>query len=322
MGERFPRGGTVFPLSMAGLAVAGAFGGYWWLGAPGYPDLPMADRLARAEAMLAARPAQADYVATLPPEAEAVPEDPEAADLLTRLRAAVAARPGDRQGLGFLVREELALGNMRRAAEAQAGLVAAMGAEAGAEDQARLAWLLVSAAGGYVSPEAGRAAEAALALDPENGLARFVLGAMYQQNLRPDLGFRLWRDLLEDSPEDAPWVPIIRERIGALAGAAGVDYTAPSAASGPSAADAGAMAALSPEEREAAIRGMVEGLAARLANEGGPAADWAQLVRALGVLGETERAAAIWAEAQDVFAASPSELEAIAAAAREAGVLP
>ena len=43
---------------------------------------------------------------------------------------------------------------------------------------------------------------------------------------------------------------------------------------------------------------MVEGLAARLAAEGGPAPDWARLITSLGVLGETDRAKAIWAEAQ------------------------
>ena len=77
---------------------------------------------------------------------------------------------------------------------------------------------------------------------------------------------------------------------------------------------------MAPEDREAMIRGMVEGLASRLANDGGTGAEWAQLITALGVLGETERARGIWAEAQDVFAASPSDLETVAAAARQAGV--
>ena len=56
------------------------------------------------------------------------------------------------------------------------------------------------------------------------------------------------------------------------------------------------------------IRGMVEGLAGRLADEGGPAEDWARLIASLGVLGETERAAAILAEARDAFAASAADL--------------
>ena len=49
------------------------------------------------------------------------------------------------------------------------------------------------------------------------------------------------------------------------------------------------------------IEGMVEGLAARLADEGGPVEDWARLIRALGVLGQTERASAIRTEAREVF---------------------
>ena len=59
------------------------------------------------------------------------------------------------------------------------------------------------------------------------------------------------------------------------------------------------------DERTEMIRGMVDGLSDRLATEGGPASDWARLIGALGVLGETERAAAIWNEARDVFCRQP-----------------
>jgi cytochrome c-type biogenesis protein CcmH len=62
-----------------------------------------------------------------------------------------------------------------------------------------------------------------------------------------------------------------------------------------------AAAELDPAAREEMIRGMVEGLASRLASEGGPASDWARLITSLGVLGDTERAGAILAEARAVF---------------------
>ena len=68
------------------------------------------------------------------------------------------------------------------------------------------------------------------------------------------------------------------------------------------------------------IRGMVEGLALRLAEDGGPPEDWARLIGALGVLGETARARAIWDEARQAFADSPQALAAIRAAAERAGV--
>jgi cytochrome c-type biogenesis protein CcmH len=77
---------------------------------------------------------------------------------------------------------------------------------------------------------------------------------------------------------------------------------------------------MTPQERMEMIRGMVENLNDRLANEGGTAAEWAQLIAALGNLGETDRAAAIWGEAQQVFAARPDDLGTVRAAAERAGV--
>ena len=65
---------------------------------------------------------------------------------------------------------------------------------------------------------------------------------------------------------------------------------------------------------------MVAQLSERLANEGGSAQEWAQLIGALGVLGDTERAGAIWGEAQTVFAADADGLAMIRASAKRAGV--
>jgi len=69
------------------------------------------------------------------------------------------------------------------------------------------------------------------------------------------------------------------------------------------------------EDQQAQIRGMVEGLAARLASDGGSADEWARLVRALIVLGETDRARAIATEAESVFASQPDALALIRAEA-------
>jgi cytochrome c-type biogenesis protein CcmH len=75
--------------------------------------------------------------------------------------------------------------------------------------------------------------------------------------------------------------------------------------------------AMSADDRQAMIQGMVEGLATRLATEGGPPEDWARLIAALGVLGQTERARAILSEARTVFpdAAMRAPIEAAAAQA-------
>ena len=77
---------------------------------------------------------------------------------------------------------------------------------------------------------------------------------------------------------------------------------------------------MTPEERQQMIRGMVEGLSQRLATEGGTAQEWARLIGAYGVLGETGKARQIWAEARETFAGRAQALEVLRAAAARAGV--
>ena len=308
-------------LVAAGVVLASA-GLYTSLGAPGYGDLPRALRLAEAERIRQSRPDQATLEAAV---AKAAPPDPAAvdqatADLLDRLRAVVADRPDDLRGQGFLARGEATVGNFAAARQAQERVLALKGADATAEDYAELADLMVLAAGGAVSPEAETALRSALSLDPANGTARYYTGLLAAQTGRPDIAFQMWRRLLEDGPADAPWTPPIRANIAQLAQMAGVDYTPPDAGPGPSAADVAAAAEMPTEDQTAMIRGMVTRLADRLANEGGPPADWARLVRAYGVLGETDAARSIWAEAQQVFP-DPADLAPVRAAAEAAGVL-
>ena len=68
------------------------------------------------------------------------------------------------------------------------------------------------------------------------------------------------------------------------------------------------------------VRGMVEGLSDRLATQGGAPEEWARLIQALGVLGETDRAEAIWTEAAEVFAGDAAALATVTAAAEQAGL--
>ena len=128
-------------------------------------------------------------------------------------------------------------------------------------------------------------------------------------------------------PADAPWAEPIREQIPDLAYAAGVnDYELPAAPgapalAGPGAADVEAASELSDEDRQQMIEGMVDRLGARLAEQGGSPQEWGQLLGALGVLGRTEQAAAIWQEAQAIFAAQPDALAIVRAGAARAGVV-
>ncbi|MEM9249176.1 MAG: c-type cytochrome biogenesis protein CcmI [Pseudomonadota bacterium] len=295
---------------------------YQGLGAPGYPDLPLAGRIEAAETARLNRPSQAEAEASVTPSTVDATE--EFLDLMDQLRAAVAERPEETQGLVLLARNEAALGNFAAAHVAQGQLIALLGEEAAARDHADYGDLLVLAAGGYVSPQAEQAFERALALDPSNGAARYYIGAMHLQTGRPDLAFNIWEAQLRQGPSDAPWIAPIRGQIQDAAARAGVDYALPPAApqtgpSGPSADQVAAAQDMSPLERMEMIEGMVSGLSQRLATEGGPPEDWARLIRAYGVLGRRDAAAAIWEEAQGVFDDDVLIIPVLRAA-RDAGV--
>lgn len=309
---------------VAAITVGVSYWTYTSLGAPGYGDLPIQARLDMADEIRANRPSQADAEA----QAQIDPflgegRDPEYLRLVEQLRQAVSERPDDLRGLRLLASTEATLGNFVEAHRAQARLVAVLGEDVQAEDQANLADMLILAAGGYVSPTAESALNDALRLDATNGAARYYTGLLYAQTGRQDLAFRIWERLLAESPQDAVWVPPIRAQIEEMAMRAGVNYELPAAAPtrGPSAADVANAQDMSPEDRQAMIEGMVQGLSDRLATEGGTAQEWGQLIRALGAMGNADRAKAVYAQAQIMFQEDRTSLSAIRQAAVAAGLV-
>ncbi|MGV6812294.1 MAG: c-type cytochrome biogenesis protein CcmI [Brevirhabdus sp.] len=328
-GQASARTSVVLSVVMAVIITGGGAAIYSRMGAPGYPDMGLKTRLAAAEEARTNRPGQAEAEAQVPPQPALETPDPQFLDLVEKLRAAVVDNPEDPRGFKLLARSEASLGNFVAAHKAKAREIELIGEENVDEnDYPELADLLILAAGGYVSPEAEEVLLKALRIDRGNGTARYYMGLMFAQTGRPDLAFRIWSELLAQSRPQAPWVPAIRGQIEALARAAGVDYTLPPLPSAPAmpglpGPDADAVAAaedMTDEERAQMISGMVEQLAQRLATEGGSAAEWARLIRVLGVQGDTQRAAAIWGEAQEHFASSPDDLAQIRAAAVTAGV--
>ena len=214
--------------AVVGGALLAAVAGYYWLGAPGYPDLPLASRLDRAQAAYDSRPdqAQAEAVAPAPLLAEA---DAAFMDLMDKLRAAIVARPDDMAGLALLARNEASLGNYVAARTAQQHLVGLKGSAATAEDHETLAQMMIAAAAGFVSPQAEAELITALQLDSNRGLARYFSGLMFAQTGRPDRTFALWQPLLAEGPQDAPWIGPIRAQIEDVAMMAGVKFTLPDA---------------------------------------------------------------------------------------------
>lgn len=320
------RTGQSGPLSLAMAVLIGValIGGslmlYRTLGAPGYGDLGLDHRIELADVMHDTRPSQAEAVASLPTSPNQREISAEYRTLMERLRETVSDRPDDLKGQMLLARNEAAMGNFQAAATAQVDVLRLKGETATAADYSEFATMLVLAAGGYVSPEAEQVLNRILAMDPENGPARYYSGLMMAQTGRPDLAFRSWNALLRDGPPDAPWIGPVRAQIEDTARRAGVDFVLPSLP-GPSAADVAAASDMNEADRTEMIRGMVQGLSDRLATEGGTPPEWARLIGALGVLGETERAQAIYANAQQVFAGDDEALALIEQAAGQAGLV-
>lgn len=319
-----PRQATLALAVLIGLLMMGAVWGYLRLGAPGYPDLPIRVRIEAADELYRTRPGQAE--AERAASAALAPQNPDVEpsflDLMSKLRAALKNRPDDLQGHELLAQNEAALGNYMAAVAAQRQVIALKGAAATGADHAALGEMMILAAGGYVSPEAEAELVKALQLDPLNATAAYYAGLMFVQTGRPDRAFSLWAPLLDRSSPTDPWFDPLAAQIGEIAAEAGVEYTPPStaAAPGPSGEDVAAAAEMSPEDREAMIRGMVAQLSDRLATEGGTAEEWARLIGAYGVLGEADRAREIWTEAQARFADKPKDLAEVRAAAVKAGV--
>lgn len=297
---------------------------YRELGAPGYGDVRLADRIAFAEARFANRPTQdeAEAAAQKRPPPEGLEQS--YLDLVADLRKTVATRPTDLEGNRLLARHEAAVGNFAAAHKAQARVLLILGAEATADDYVSYADLLTLAADGYVSPSAENALRKAFELEPRHQPARYLWGLMMAQNARPDIAFRIWDGLMREGPFDAPWAAAIRNQITQVADAAGISFRPPvtSSGRGPSAEDVAAADNMSEGDRQEMIEGMVQGLADRLAAEGGPAEDWARLIGALVVLDRRDEAEDILADARSTFASEPEALATIEAAAQRAGISP
>ncbi len=294
------------------------------LGAPGYGDLALVERIAYADELRKTRPSQAEAEASLPAQAPIAEFNADYLRLVQTLRDTVVGRPDDIQGHVLLAQNESNLGNFSAAYQAQGRILDLKGDQSTVQDLTDYMDLLVLAAGGYVSPEAEKAARVILARSPDNGIARYYMGLMMAQTGRPDLAFRVWDRQLRTGPEDALWIAPILAQIPEVAQRAGVNYQIPAIGSaktkGPTSEDIESAGNMTGADRIEMIEGMVAGLSDRLATDGGPPEEWAQLIGALGVLERTDQAFAIFKNAEIVFGGDPSAMDMITRAAQRAGV--
>jgi cytochrome c-type biogenesis protein CcmH len=159
---------------------------------------------------------------------------------------------------------------------------------------------MLAAQNGVITAEAKQGFERALARDASHIKARYFLGLAAEQDGDRDAAAKIWRGMLEGAPPMAPWVPLVRQVL------ARVDTAPPPV--GPSEDDIAAAQQMTPEDRSAMVRGMVERLAQRLKEDGSDVEGWLRLVRAYTVLGDKDRARAAAGDARRAIGADTDKL--------------
>ena len=211
-----------------------------------------------------------------------------------RIKAHLQQAPGDLKGWVLLARTLAALGRFPEARDAYAHAIALAPDETGLH--AELGEVLVLGAQGTVTP----AAEAEFAKAPADPRSRYYRAdAMLQAGDAAGARKQL-QALLASAPADAPWRQTVVDRLAELSPSGPPAEAAPDAAApGPSAQQMAAAQSLSPQQRQAMIRGMVERLAQRLERHPDDKAGWARLAHAYDVLGLPDKAQAARAREAD-----------------------
>ncbi len=286
------------------------------IGAPMMVDMPLKERLERAENLRWARPSQAELVNSQIPR-QNISIDSEQTRLVNELRQRLSNTSQNIDGWRLLTRSELSIGNVQGAIEAQQRVIEMMDEQVTAEDYGQLAHLLVVEANGYVSPEAEAAVMQSLARDESHPLARHYLALMFGQTGRPDLAVSLWTRLIEELPHDSVLIDHIQLYLPEAMKWAGLAIEIPRSNS-PNIdsvtlddATVASSALMSESERLEFIEGMVAGLRDRLDKDGGTAEEWSQLIRSWMVLGENDLALKAFEEAKIQFADHPESLRLI-----------
>lgn len=292
------------------------------------PSKPLADktllRLALGLAAVVALAATGLYAAMGRPDladgaptAAASPEDVTA--LIAQLETRMAQSPGDPEGWRMLGWSYHQTGRFTEAATAY-GRAAALD-PGNSEYLSAQGESLVQAAGGTVTPAALGVFNAALAADPADPRARYFAAVHKDQNGDPKGAMDDWIALLNDAPAGAPWAAEVREFVQRIAAERGLDISGRlSAAPGPTPEQMAAAQAMPQADQQAMIRGMVEGLDAKLRANPADADGWVRLMRARMVLGEADKASAAYRDARKAFTNDARQLAALQQAARALGV--
>ena len=295
-------GGTVLASLLAALLVpVVAVAVYLQIGQPGRPDMPLERRLAQAA------------------------QNNDLPALVRRAELKLQKEPDNVVGWLALAPAYERLGQMDKAIEAWRKAIA-LSKEPSADLYNAYGEAVVRAANGKVTGDALRAFKQARKLDPDNPMSRYYLALAAWQGGHKQKAYEALKKLLADLPEDVPARATVARQVAELGRQLGKEQPPASrvADSGPSASAVRermrAMQNASPEERMAMIRGMVEGLDARLKENPNDLAGWLRLIRARKVLGEEDKAKEALARARQVFSGNAEAVRRLEALAAQLGI--
>jgi cytochrome c-type biogenesis protein CcmH len=248
-------------------------------------------------------------------------------DLIAKVEERLRQHPEDGTGWSVIAPVYYAMGRYDDAATAYAHALRLLG-----ETPERLqgfANARIRDNNGIIPDDARKALHRILVLAPDREEPRIWLALAKEQDGKLTEAAADYRNLLDKAPKNVPWRKVIEARLAALtaggdqkipAGSAKTETAEASAAAPASTPDAAAVSAMTPDQRQAFITRMVDGLATRLKTDGSDAAGWLKLIRAYKVLGRHDDAVKALSDARTNLKGDQAGLARVEGLARELGL--
>lgn len=256
-------GGVVRLAGLAGVLLVPlvSWGLYSAIGTPGVPGEPLAQRMARN------------------------PAESSVDELIARAEKHLADNPDDARGWEVLGPVYMRQQRFADAATAWRNAIRIAGSNA--QRESALGEAIAAASGGVVTADARAAFERALAQDPNEPKARFLLASGLAQEGKLAEAADAWQKMKLALAADSPW----HEPVDRAIAEARARLDAP-VAKGPTADDVTAAQEMMPEDRRQMIEGMVAGLDEKLRANPDDLEGWQRLIRSYVVLGRPDDAKA------------------------------
>jgi cytochrome c-type biogenesis protein CcmH len=276
-----PKRGYGLVLAVAAAVPVLALGIYLSLGQPTMPARPYASRL------------------------DAPVEKASANDLVARVEAHLRTNPDDGRGWDVLAPVYMRMGDFAQAAQAYERALRFLG-----ESPQRLAGYAratIMSENGVVNEPARRAYVKLQKLEPDSVEPKVWLAIAKEQDGDLEGAAADYRALLGAGVEEEPWKSLLNQRLLSVSERLGMknNNEPPAAEAAPSppgrSGDRPDFHTMTPEQRQEFIQSMVDGLAARLKDDGNDLNGWMKLMRAYVVLGRRDDASAALEQARSNF---------------------